>query len=428
MAILSPRRPRTSAIATAGLIVGLGGFGLSAALAQPVQAPVRAADAPPEIDGPAREIEGPRVEERFEPAAPPTVLERLESAGDRRLATPPSVLPAQDMSCEPDSWRGNFTGSISIREGRQERAGIGNGERIIQKYVDDVRLCMRIHGDVVMTDDRDGVRAMGGDAWLVLESEDADLRRLVITEGSSGIEYEWSIDGRSRAFDDDARAWRDHMFRILDAYWEASSLRGQQSSLRGRISSARGHVSSLRGQISSAKGRVSSLNGQISSAHGRVSSLNGRISSMRGHVSSLNGRISSLRGRISSLRAARRSTEAAETRDGLDREIQALEDRIRQTEQEIVDYDLESRIREVEQELAAYDVEAVEQRLRNEIAEYDVDGRVAELEQEIEDYDLEGRIRAIEREIEELDADRRADAIEAGVQPEVEALRRLIGR
>lgn len=428
MAILSPRRPRTSAIATAGLIVALGGFGLSAALAQPVQAPARAADTPPEIDGPVREREGPAVEQRFETTPTPTILERLETAADGRFGSPPSVLPAQDPTCEPESWRGNFTGSVSIREGRQERAGFGNGERIIQKYVDDLRLCMRIHGEVVMTDDRDAVRAIGRDGWLVLESEDADLRRLVITEGSAGIEYDWSIDGRSSPFDDDARAWQDHMFRILDAYWEASSLRGQQSSLRGRISSARGHVSSLRGQISSARGRVSSLRGQISSANGRVSSMNGRISSMRGHVSSLNGRISSLNGRISSLRSARRSTDSADTREALDREIQGIEERIRQTEREIADYDLEARIREVEREKEQYDVNAIQQRLEAEIAEYDIDGRVAELEQEIEDYDLDGRIREIEREIDELDADRRADSIEAGIQSEVDALRRLIGR
>ena len=70
-------------------------------------------------------------------------------------------------------------------------SGRYNGDRIIQKYDDDLRLCLRVRGDVVMDDDDRTVRAMGRDAWLIIESEDDVLHRLLITEGSSGIEYAW---------------------------------------------------------------------------------------------------------------------------------------------------------------------------------------------------------------------------------------------
>lgn len=435
MTILAPHRPRASALATAAVLFLIGGLGVSAAVARPV------AGDPPTSVAAVSATSGPTTGVDVRRAAPVTVVPVRPGAPGGSGAgtatggtTRPAIAPAaqQEPSCRTDRWSGNFSGTISFTgedDGRrQERIGWQNGDRLIQRYVDDVRLCMRIHGDVVMADEGHEVRAVGRGSWVVLESEDDGLQRLVITGDEDGIDYAWSVDGSARSFDEAAREWRDRMFTVLAAYWEASRLRGQESGLRGRMSSHRGHVSSLRGRMSSARGHISSLRGRISSARGHVSGLRGRISSLRGRVSGMNGQISSHRGRISSLRSAMRATEDAETRARLEEEVDAREARIREVRSEIDAFDLDARVAEVEEEIRSYDLDALVGRLEAEIEDYDLDGRLREIEQEIEDYDLAGKLRELEREIEELDADRRAEAIERGVESDIEALRRLIDR
>lgn len=85
--------------------------------------------------------------------------------------------------------------------------------------------------------------------------------------------------------------------------------------------------------------------------------------------------------------------------------------RMRETEEEIEEYDLDGRVADIERQ----------------IEEYDLDGKVSEIEAQIEQYDLDGRIREIEAQIEELDADRRAAQIERSIQDDIAALRQLIG-
>jgi len=428
MAILAPHRPRASALGTCAVLFLIGGLGLSAAVAHPVEGGPQVVPATvavhPVPASPGSGEHAPRVAEATPPRAP-------ERAAITRAIPPLSGATLQEEpSCRSDRWSGSFDGTISITDDggarRQERAGWQNGDRLIQRYVDDVRLCMRIHGDVVMSDEGDEVRAIGRGGWVVLESEDDGLQRLVITEDAAGIDHAFSVDGRERPFDDRAREWRNHMFTVLGAYWEASRLRGQESSLRGRISSHRGHISSLRGRMSSARGHISSLRGQISSAGGHVSSLRGRISSLRGRLSSLNGQISSHRGQISSLRSALRATENAGTRARLEEEMAVHEARIREVEREIEAFGVDDRVADVEEEIAEYDLDARVRRLEAEIADYDLDTRLREIEREIAEYDLDGKVRALEAEIEALDADRRAEELERSVESDVAALRRLI--
>ncbi|MEN8376140.1 MAG: M56 family metallopeptidase [Gemmatimonadota bacterium] len=453
MAILDPRRRRLSVPTTALVVLVLGAFSVPAAIARPVpaQPPAVAVDGPGELPPAPEHVELTRA---AEPTA--TVTVKADAAGPAVAFEPPPAV--QEIACDVRGVHGDFSGTFTMSGDRHEHSGTYNGDRVIQKFVDDLRLCMRIHGDVVLSDEGTSVRAVGADSWVLLESEEGALRRMVITEGPGGIEHSWSVDGRDQAFDDGAREWRDRMFTVLNGYWEANRIRGRQSSLRGRISSHRGRVSSLRGQISSARGRVSSLNGQISSARGRVSSLKGqissargrvsslkgRISSARGHVSSLRGRISSIRGRMSSLSSAARSTSDSTTRARLEQELEERRAQIRAIEREIGEYDVEGRVAEIQREIDEYDIEGRVAEIQREIDEYDVEGRVAEvrreidafdlegrvltLEREIEEYDLEGKVLATEREIEELDADRRAAEIEARLAPEIEELRRLIRR
>jgi len=446
MAILAPRRPRASAVVTAVVLFLLGGLGLSAAVARPVPAtpsPFVAASGPTTAADVASvglgADTGSGISSSAYRTAPGTARTAVASAAastagvaDRVSLVVPGRAAQEAPTCRAEGLHGNFDGTLSIHEDgdrtRYEQVGWANGDRIIQRYVDDLRLCMRTHGDVVMTDDRTDVRAVGRGGWLVLESEEAGLQRLVITEEAGGIRYAWSVDGHERAFDDDARAWRDGMFRVLQAYWDATRLRGQESTLRGRISSRRGHISSLQGRISSHRGHISSLNGRISSLRGHVSSLQGKISSLNGHVSSLNGRISSYRGHISSLRSAMGATANPDTRARLEDEVGEYEARIRGVENEIDEFDLDSRVADVRAEIDAFDLEGQVRRVEQEIADYDLDGKVRALEQEIADYDLDGKVRALEQEIEDLDADRRAEEIERGAAPDLAALRRLIDR
>ena len=407
MAILAPRRPHPGLISTALTLSLVVGLGVSAAIARPVP---------------------------ISPVATP--IEAVAVTGeqlDPRATAASTVVGSQEVSCAIRGLSGRFSGSLSMRDHdggtRYEHSGWHNGDRIIQRYIDDLRLCMRTQGDVVMNDDGVSVRAIGSGGWIVLEAEDDDrLQRLVITEGPDGIEHEWSVDGDTRPFDGDAQAWRDRMFRVMSGYWEASRIRGQESSLRGQISSHRGQISSMRGQISSHRGQVSSMRGQISSQRGRISSLEGQISSHRGRVSSMRGQISSYEGQISSLRAAARATSDDETRSRLEREIEDNRERIREVERQIGDYDLEGKIAAIREQIRQHDVEGEIGEIQRQIDEYRLDAKVAEIQQQIEDYDLEGKIAEIERQIEELDADRRAGEIERRVEAELVELRRLIDR
>lgn len=416
MAILRPHPTRATRLTSASVILAVTALGISAATARPV---------PAHADGAVVATLAVAPVVPASSASRPALAPVVGAISPREPLRADGAL-AQDITCRMEGASGNFRGSISTSGNRTQQSGWHNGDRSIQRYVDDLRLCMRVHGDVVMADDGLAVRAVGRDSWLVLESEEDELQRLVITEGAGGIEHAWTVGGRSAPFDADARAWRDQMLEVLGGYWESSRIRGEQSSLRGKISSHRGHISSLRGQISSHRGHVSSLRGQMSSQQGHVSSLKGRISSHRGNVSSLKGQISSHRGAMSSLNAARRATSDNDTRARLARELQDHEDEIRDIEQQIVDYELDAKIAEVEREIDQYGLEGKQGEVRAQLDDYDLDAKIAEVERDIEAYDLDGKVRDLEREIVELDADRRAEALERALEPKVEALRRMI--
>lgn len=402
MAILAHRHPRSTRLAGALILLSAGAVSVSAAITRPVPAHLSPTPTPP-------------TPSMSEPEADVAALPDLTGNAWN-----------QEVTCRAEGLRGSFSGTFNSDGGRSEHSGWHNGDRSIQKYDGDLRLCMRMHGEVVLSDDAMSVRAVGRDSWVVLESERDVLRRLVITEGPRGIEYVWSVGGVENEYGDEAREWHDRMFTVMSGFWEAARIRGEESSLKGRISSYRGRVSSMRGKISSHRGHVSSLNGRISSTRGRLSSLRGRISSHRGHVSSLNGRISSIRGRMSGLRSAARNTENDDTRVRLEDELAEYEEQIREIQREIVDYDLEARVAEVEAEIAGIDVEGRVRELQQEIEDYNVEEKVREVERQIAEFDLDARVRAVEREIEELNAQERALEIERRLQPELDALRRMM--
>ena len=355
--------------------------------------------------------------------------------GSRKVAS--GNENAQEVVCDPLVLANSLPHlTMNVRGGNLRRMTFDGGQ-VIQKQVGDVRLCMRIQGKVVMTDDGTGVRAMDVGSWIVLESEDDELHRLAISKGRGGMEYEWSIDGHSRSFDAEAREWRDRMFGVLGAHWEIWRIRSEVASLRGRIASHRGRVASLRGRIASHRGRIASLRGRIASHRGRVASLRGRIASHRGRAASLagriashKGRVASLRGRIAShkgrvaslrgrrstyrfrisaLRSAMRATSNAKTREALREEIEEWEERDRelQRELEIEGSEVADKIADLEAQIEDYDLDEKIAPLRAQIEDLEAGaaGEIADLEAQIEDYDLDGKMAPLRAQIDDLDLD-----------------------
>lgn len=295
--------------------------------------------------------------------------------------------------------RGDFSGRMSTDGGRTRISGTYNGDRVIQHYIDDLRLCMRMHGDVEMSEEMDRILSIdGSDSWVVLESEEDDWHRLVITAGSGGLEYAWSVNGSDRAFDAEGQAWRDAMLDVLGGYWQAAQIRGQQAGLRGRIAGYRGEVAGIRGQIAAQHGEVAALRGQLASERGAIAGLRGQ---MAGH-----------RAELGRLERALRSAESDRERRSLTGEMTALRDRLRTLQAEVEERERDTRISE----------------LSSEVDELDVTAEVRELEARLEAYDLDARVAAVEREIDALDADRRVAEIQARLEQSVERLQRLLDR
>ena len=353
------------------------------------------------------------------PIAPPAIA--LLPIAPLPIAPPAKPqVPTGGRSCQLEGMHGNFSGTWSTRRDDTgatfvERFGNDNSDRVIQKHIGDLRLCMRVHGAVDLGSEGDRIGPVGEGGWLVMESElDGVVKRLEIASVDGGSEAGWSVDGQEQAFDQHARAWRDQVLGVLADYWEISQLRGQVSSLRGQISSTKGQVSSMRGQISSA----------------------------RGHVSSLRGRISSHRGRISSLNVATHATRDEETQSRLAEEIREAEAVIREIESEIDEYDVEGRAAEIERLIEEFDVDSSVDEIEREIENYDLAAKVAEIERQIEAFDLESRIAEIEQQIEALDVDgkvreleqriealdvkRRVEQIQASLEPKLATLRQLV--
>jgi predicted nucleic acid-binding Zn-ribbon protein len=328
------------------------------------------------------------------------------------VATAPAAAQAagRESACRWDGWDGtSFNGSVSISSSGQgtsrEQSGSRDGDRVIQKTIGDLRLCMVAEA----LGDRDW--SLNPSQWLgsarrvIIESRRGDaVQRLEVAQRSGGPQTSWQVGGVERPLDKAAGLWRERMLAALDTTWELSTLRGQVSTLRGRISSVRGQESSLRGEISSLRGEVSSMQGRASSVRGEESSLRGKISSIQGHVSSLRGAISSERGAISSLNGAA-SIDDQVIRDRVSAKIGKHNEEIARIEREIRDYGADARIAAVEQEIKALDAGKLAG-IEAQIRAFDLDGKVAAVERRIAELDVRGTVSAIEREIEVLDAGR----------------------
>lgn len=362
----------------------------------------------------------------------PARAEALPSEIPAPVATPvvatqeTSALVMQDSRC----WNAydrdrSFNGMMSNSGNRViNRIGRVGNERIAQMTLDGMRICMMTSGFERPGRDEDSLEPsswIGRADMIVMETEtDRDTRRLVLDGGRSTF----TINGRSAATED-ATAWRRAVLDYLDATWNSSMLRGQESSLRGEISSVHGERSSLLGEISSLRDEVSSMQGEISSIRGEESSLRGEISSIRGQESSMRGEISSERGAISSLESQRYDRYANQS--DIDAQIRRHRDRIRQVEDEMARYDADSRVRAVERQIAEYDADARVAAVTRRIRDFDVERKVEAVEREIAKLNVDGQVKRIEGEITDLDVDRRVRELNSRRDIAADRLRSILG-
>ena len=483
MSILKRHRPRYSLARTIAALTGIGVAGTLIACANPVPrdpdaqpAPRDQAIAPGEVEARDREISAPSPEPTAAVSPAPEPIPASEFPSEPASApdpAPPAPEGSQDagrqaLECNPGSGNGVM-----------QRAG----EWTLQRRVDGMRLCMRNHGNVEMASDGTTIQNMDDDSWVVLESQAERLHRLVITPGPGGLEYDWSIDGRSQAFDGEAGEWRDLMLTVMNGYLDVQEIRGEEASLRGQTAAHRGHVATLRGTIATHRGHVAALRGEIATHRGLVATLRGEVAGHRGHVAGLRGQVNSppaqvarVMGRLSAqvelianrhamtaladrmreavetarqalattevqmaLESARESLERVDAREAIEtaRQASGTGDMAELSETlaaaaddwttvaddlQQIERDLAARRDELEQEAAALARERM-QEIEEEIEEYDLAGRVAAMEARIEEYDLDGKVAGIEAQIEEYDLASKIREIEAQIE-ELDADRR----
>lgn len=332
LSILRRHRPRYSAVGTTSALAAIGMVGTLLACGNPV--PGEPAPQPtPGVETPlAHETraQDPSIHDpTLEPTPPVTPVREPptpENAQTERLAAAP-VSP-HPFQCNPGRW-------TIVRR---------SGEWTLQRHVDGLRMCMRNHGNFDIGSQNVATDSSDEGSWLVLESQAERLHRLVVTRGPGGLEYEWSIDGRSEVFDARAEEWRDLMLTVMNGDLEVQDVLADESRLREIGWAHRRHVSGLRRQIGAHQRRVGGLQRQIG-AHQR-------------HISDLHRQL-------------------ART-DDLAQEVQEIE-------KQIEEYDLDGRIREIE----------------IQIEEYDLDGKLKEAEARVEEFDADGRIDEIERSLED---------------------------
>lgn len=197
---------------------------------------------------------------KVEPSAP-TVEEPIFRAAQARCLE--SVSRAFRMG------RGNFSGSVRrwvgpSGERLSQRTGYFNGDFVLERVFDD-GFCMfvMVRDSVIFDLSNNTIEWMERGALVELATGTEETTQHVAVYGvrDGEMEYEWSVDGESRPFDDEARRWTQATLAVLFDLREISEIRGRNSTLRGRISTIRGHVSTLRGRISTLRGRRSTLRG-----------------------------------------------------------------------------------------------------------------------------------------------------------------------
>ena len=261
---------------------------------------------------------------------------------------------------------------IPAESARRDCSFVSAETYVAKRSIDDAVLCIGVNGPVAMSEDLLQVLAIFEGGSVVLESSGSRMHRLVITQGPdgpqgpSGLEYDWSIDGRTQAFDDEARQWRDLMLASLRGLlWDVHKAPGQRGGFRGSAGSKWSQTAEIWNQAAS----------------------------LRRHVARVLAEMATNRAEELSLRSAVMAASNTRTREALEEEITSRVE----------------RIRELKQRVEGFELSPLE----------------SEIQQEIERYDAELSARGLERVLSDLVVDHLRTEARSG-QSEVEALRRLI--
>ena len=478
MAILRPRRPRTSALVSGALLTVTGLLGLSAAIAHPVPreeaditvsqvdasvtqagkpsfpgtdeenpgASVVAAEGQPEAQasgsasvetersagggvaeagtadagngepgpdiGDGTSLAGPVHRGRNAVPDSPDIVTVGHAPGEFR----PAEL--QEVSCYPPSGAREdpgdpVAGSAPAFNVRLVPIGVvRQGEdRFAGMFVDEVRLCMRLHGDVEFDG---GIPSIAADGWVLLESDGEKLHRLIMrpTAEGDGVEHRWSVEGENRPFGDVAREWRDGMLVVLRGLIEIDRIRDEESELEDRISRLLGRGSGTGGQAADDSGIVAGLQSQVAYRRSVVADLLNRISYHqevlaamrdeiayhRGVVSGMRDEIAMHRGRVAAFREVKSSHEAR---------ITALIPQLKTADSartEVIDRSIkgwEERIKEIDGKIEAYGLRGRVGKIEAGIRDYGLGAKVETLERQISAYEQSAGFRQIEAAIDE---------------------------
>lgn len=394
-----------------------------------------------------------------------------------RNAPPRTVVPDVECDSLPPGGGSVFEGGAS---GSGPDSPPHDVVRVMMEAVDGVRLCMRIRTDAVL--EAGELRSLAPDDWILLESQGDKLHRLIIRTGSGGFEYEWSVGGEDRPFDEQAKEWRDGMLAVLGGQLEIGRIQREVSDLQEQITHHRGVVSGLQGQVAHDRDVVASLQGQVSYYQGVVSGLLDQVSYHqsvvagmrddityhRSVVSGMRDEISMHRARVAALQDVKSSYQAqitaiiprlktadADTRQTIEASISGWEERIKETEEqigayglggkvakinsEIRNYSLDAKVRNLEQQISSYGLNVGWQKIEADIEEQSGrlddatrraeealrarEARIGEVEREVDAYYLDGKVARLEQQIRDLGADEAVARIEQSIE---EARRKLI--
>ena len=494
MSILKRHRPRYSLARTIAALTGIGVVGTLIACANPVprdpdaqpapqveptvsgeaQAEDRATPAPspepatsanqmPEPGSPENAQTGPMAAEAAMPGPEPAV--RIDSEFPPDPASAPEPAPATPevlRDANSQTFECSFRGNMVLRRRQSD-------EWTLQRRVDGIRLCMSNHGYVATASDATAIESMDDDAWLVLESEAERLHRLVITPGPSGLEYNWSVDGRSEEFGAEAEAWRDLMLTVMDGYMEVQDVLAEEGSLRAEIGSHQRHVGRLRREIGAHQRHVASLRREIAVHQRHVASAHAQTISPSAQVARVMARVSAqvalIANQVATTTLADRMREAVETareawntaalREALESAQESLQridvqESIEAARQASGTGDMAEPLRaaaealeapEMQRAMAdlaelsetlsaaaddwttlADDLQQIERELAAQRAQIEREAAalehegVREIEDEIDEFDAGGWIRDLEAQIEEYDLDGKIAEIEAQIE------------
>lgn len=425
MAILRPRRPRTSALVSGALLTVTGLLGLSTAIAHPVPrdqagVPVTQAHQPSsqvlDEENPAAAVAVADSQPETQ-ASGSTAVDTAESPGrgapeagieDAGNGEPGPEL--QEVRCYPPSEGREDPGDtipgrppvFNVRAlpiGIVRRQG---ADRFAVTFVDEVRLCMRVHGDVDLGSG--GLPGIAADGWILLESEGEKAHRLVMRPAGEtrGLEHWWYVEGEVRPFDELAREWRDGMLAVLRGLVEIDRIHREKSALEDRISRRLapkdgGVVAGLQSRVAYHQSVVADLLGEISYHQEVLSGMRGEIAYHRGVVSGMRAEIVMHRARVAAFQEVKATHEAEITaiiprlktsnageRQSIDQSIKALEQRIKDIEAQILAYGLYGKVRKVEDRIKNYSLDAKVRAIEDRITAYEDYAGLQKIEAEIE--------------------------------------------